>query len=366
MTIQTELQTVPTEENALQVYSAPNGLDPYLALIRAELDGFIPNVTTKKGRAEIASIAAKVAKSKTALDGIGKELVARLKDVPKKIDGERKRMRDTLDAWKDEVRKPLTDWEEAEQARIANHEAGIEWFRLRADENSDLDAAELAGSIAEVEARSVGPAWEEFEAEAHRIKARALESLKAALATRQKYDDEQAELARLRQEAAERAEQDRLAEVARQAVEAERVRAANEQQAQRDADALRIQQAEQATRDAEAREQQAEANRKAAEQRAEQERIAAEQRASEERQQAEVRQQQAADQARQEEQDRQQRAADEEARQQQARQADTANKVKVLGEAKTAIMELGVSEQIAKCIVLKIARGEVPNVTIKF
>ena len=349
MTDTTELQTVPTEENALQVYSAPNGLDPYLALIRAELDGFIPNVTTKKGRAEIASIAAKVAKSKTALDGIGKELVARLKDVPKKIDGERKRMRDTLDAWKDEVRKPLTDWEEAEQARVANHEYGIEWFRLRADENSDLDAAELAGSIAEVEARSVGPAWEEFEAEAHRIKARALESLKAALATRQKYDDEQAELACLRQ-----------------AVEAERVRAANEQQAQRNADALRIQQAEQATRDAEAREQQAEANRVAAEQRAEQERIAAAQRASEERQQAEVRQQQAADQARQEEQDRQQRAADEEARQQQARQADTANKVKVLGEAKTAIMELGVSEPIAKCIVLKIARGEVPNVTIKF
>ena len=164
MTDSTELQTVPSEENALQVYSAPNGLDPYLARIRAEIDGFIPNVTTKKGRAEIASIAAKVAKSKTALDGIGKELVARLKDVPKKIDGERKRMRDTLDAWKDEVRKPLTDWEEAEQARIVKHESGVEWFRLRADENSDLDAVELEGSIAEVEARSVDTEWEEFEA----------------------------------------------------------------------------------------------------------------------------------------------------------------------------------------------------------
>lgn len=48
------------------------------------------------------------------------------------------------------------------------------------------------------------------------------------------------------------------------------------------------------------------------------------------------------------------------------RQADIANKAKVLGEAKTAIMELNVTEAIAKCIVLKIARGEVPNVSIKF
>lgn len=366
MTDSTELQTVPSEENALQVYSAPNGLDPYLAHIRAEIDGFIPNVTTKKGRAEIASIAARVAKSKTALDGIGKELVARLKDVPKKINGERKRMRDTLDAWKDEVRKPLTDWEEAEQARIVKHESAIEWFRLRATENSDLDATELASSIAEVEARSVGTEWEEFEAEAHRAKAGALESLKAALAARNKADAEQAELARLRQEAAERAEQDRLAEVARKAVEAERVRAANEQQAQREADARRIQEAEQATRDAEAREKQAESSRVEAEQRAEKDRIAAEQRASAERQAAEVRQKQAEERARQEELERQQRAVDEEVRQSRLRQADIANKTKVLGEAKTAIMELGVSEPIAKCIVLKIARGEVPNVTIKF
>jgi len=90
---------------------------PFLAQIRAEIDAFVPDVSTKKGRDAIASMAYKVAKSKTALDGLGKELVAELKQIPALIDAERKRMRDTLDAWRDEVRKPVDDWE-AEQAAI--------------------------------------------------------------------------------------------------------------------------------------------------------------------------------------------------------------------------------------------------------
>ena len=104
----TELIEVPPAETALAVYSAPKGLDPYLTKIKEELDAFVPDVSNKKGRDAIASIAYKVAKGKTALDNIGKDLVAELKDVPKKIDAERKRMRDLLDQWKDEVRAPLT------------------------------------------------------------------------------------------------------------------------------------------------------------------------------------------------------------------------------------------------------------------
>jgi hypothetical protein len=43
-------------------------------------------------------MAYKVARSKTALDDGGKKLVADLKQIPKKIDAERKRVRDPLDA----------------------------------------------------------------------------------------------------------------------------------------------------------------------------------------------------------------------------------------------------------------------------
>ncbi|HEN8483270.1 TPA: hypothetical protein U8165_005979, partial [Pseudomonas aeruginosa] len=119
MFAETQLVEVPAKETALQVYSAANGLDPFLAKIREEIDGFVPDVTTRKGREAIASIAYKVARSKTALDNVGKELVAELKEVPKKVDAERKRMRDLLDSWQAEVRQPLTDWEQREEMRKA-------------------------------------------------------------------------------------------------------------------------------------------------------------------------------------------------------------------------------------------------------
>ena len=202
----TEITTRPTPETALQVFSAAAGLDPYLAKIKEELDAFVPDVTTKKGRDAIASIAHKVARSKTALDNIGKELVAELKDVPKKIDAERKRMRDTLDAWKDDVRRPLTEWEEAEEARVTKHKAGLELLQHSAVTH-DFTAHTLRTTLASLQAQVIDSRWEEFESEAHRAKAVAVESLQTAIAEREKQE---AELARLRAEAAAREQVERV------------------------------------------------------------------------------------------------------------------------------------------------------------
>lgn len=113
------------KENALTVFTTTNGLDPIIEKIKQEVSSLIPDVSTKSGRAEIASAAMKVARSKTYLDGIGKELVDKLKEQPKLIDAERKRIRDILDALKDEVRKPLTDWEIAEENRIESIKSRI-------------------------------------------------------------------------------------------------------------------------------------------------------------------------------------------------------------------------------------------------
>lgn len=380
----TEVAVVPAKENALAVFTAANGLDPYLAKIREEIDGFTPDTSTKKGRDAIASIAYKVARSKTALDNVGKELVAELKDVPKKIDAERKRVRDTLDSWQEEVRRPLNEWQAAEDARVDRHNDGIEWFRLRAEENSDLSSDELVHSIEEVESYVIDESWQEFEAEAHRIKASALSSLKEALDKRVKADNEAAELARLRQEAEARAEADRIAEAQRVAVEAERQRVEKERREQQEESDRLIRKAElereqaridqeqaelrskQAERDRIAAVEQAERDRTSAQERAEQQRIQAENLAEQERLSANERQKRAEEKARQDEIDRQQREADEIERQRLARESDKSHKIKIMGEAKQAIMGMNVSEELAKAIVLKIARGEVPNITINF
>ncbi|HGY1290327.1 TPA: hypothetical protein ACNUZJ_005121 [Raoultella ornithinolytica] len=110
------------KKNAMAVFTNNDQLDPLIELIEKEARSLVPDVTTKKGRDAIASMAHKVARSKTYIDNAGKDLVAELKALPKQIDESRRVVRERLDALKDEVRRPLTEWE-AEQEHIKAEEA---------------------------------------------------------------------------------------------------------------------------------------------------------------------------------------------------------------------------------------------------
>ncbi|MBK59390.1 MAG: hypothetical protein CML01_11375 [Pseudomonas sp.] len=355
MSTETQLAIVPPKETALQVFQAANGLDPYLQQIRAEIDGFTPDVSTKKGRDAIASIAHKVARSKTALDNVGKELVADLKEIPKKIDAERKRMRDLLDAWKDEVRAPLNEWEQAEADRVAKHEDRITMMREFASEAGEYDTQYLTDRIAQLEAIEVGAEWEEFEAEAHRVKAATLATLQLALTKRQAYEAEQAELERLRAEAAQREQADREARIAREAAE----------QAQREAE-----QRAQAERDAAAKR---EADAKAAaEQRELQLKLEAEQSARREleaQQRAEQAERKAIDDALLAVAEERRRLKEENDRieaEAKAREADIAHKGAINRAALEAFIAGGMPEACAKQAVTLIAKRQIPNIQITY
>lgn len=350
----TEIATLPPKESALQVYSVPAGLDPYLAQIRAEIDGFTPDVSTKKGRDAIASIAHKVARSKTALDNIGKDLVAELKDIPKKIDAERKRMRDLLDSWQAEVRKPLTEWEEAEAARLARHQGEIDKINLRL-ECRDLDSAELKANIAWLEGLAISQAWEEFEAEAARAKDKALVALREALAARDKFEAEQAELERLRAEVAAREQKEREERIAREAAEAERLAA--ERRAQEERDAATRREAE-----AKAAAERRELELKLQAEHAEREKVEAQRRAEQAERDAQARAEAAAAAERQ-------RQADEQARIERAaaaREADKAHKKAINNEALAALIAGGMPEECAKQAITLIAQRKVPHIVIQY
>lgn len=370
---QTELAIVPPKENALQVFSADKGLDPYLAKIREEIDAFIPDVKTRKGREAIASIAHKVARSKTMLDGVGKDLVAELKAIPAKIDAERKRMRDLLDSWKDEVRTPLTEWEKAEDARVDAHNDAIRYIKDLAVFAEPPSAVQVQQAIASLELVELGEGWEEFLPEAAKAKDQTLTSLRDLLTQRQAYEAEQEELARLRREAEERAEQDRIRQAQEAAVEQERQRVAQEQQAERDAAVRReqelLEQAAAQQREAENQRlqlqlQTEQAERQAAQARADQ--VAAEQRAEQERKDAAQREAQAAEQARLDEQRRQQAAADELVRQQQARERDEAHRRNINRAALDAFVAGGMPEACAKLAVTLIAQRKIPAIAITY
>lgn len=370
-------------ENAPAIYVA-GGLGQFFDAVKAEVTGEVPDLTTVKGRARIASLAATVSKSKKAVETPGRDYLKRLKEMPKVVEAELREFVTKMDNLRDATRQPLTDWEDADQARKDKHVDGIQAIKDLAVFEVTPTAARVADTITQLEMVAISDTWEEFLAEAAQVKDETLVKLRSLLAERTQYEAEQAELVRLRAEAEAQAQRDRDAEIARVAAEQARLHAEQQAQAERDAAARREQElldqaaatqraAAQAALDAEAvaerqrlqLELQAEQARTAAAQ-AEASRAAAEQRAEQERHAAIRRQEEAVEQARLDEVARANAAADEILRQQQERQADVAHKSKILGEAKKALIDMNISEELAKAIVLKIARGEVPNVSIQF
>jgi len=99
------------------------GAIPILEKIREiALKDLPKDAETKESRDFIKSRAYAVARSKTTLDNAGKDLKQGWMDKCKLVDNERKVITHSLDELKNEIRKPVTEWEEAEQKRIAQAE----------------------------------------------------------------------------------------------------------------------------------------------------------------------------------------------------------------------------------------------------
>ncbi len=129
-----------------------NGLDKYLNQIRQAVNE-VPDVSTAKGRARIASLAAGASRSKTAIEKPGREYLRHLKEQPKIIEAELRRFVIECDEIRDETRQPLTEWE-AEQDRLkqeAERIAAEEAYSAMWQEAHDMDAsitAERADKLA--------------------------------------------------------------------------------------------------------------------------------------------------------------------------------------------------------------------------
>ena len=93
------------------------GMTTLLSEIDKKARGFTPDLSTDSGRKEIASMAYKVARSKTLIDDVGKKSMEELKQKIDDRNKYRKQARDYLDNLKDEVRKPLTEWETEQDRR---------------------------------------------------------------------------------------------------------------------------------------------------------------------------------------------------------------------------------------------------------
>ena len=304
----TELAIIEIAPDLAPAIYVENGLDAFLEQIRAGVNE-VPDLSSAKGRARIASLAAQVSRSKTA---VGRDYLKRLKEQPKVVEAELRRFTTECDNLRDEVRRPLTEWEADQQ-------------RLKDEEEARIAAEVLAKQI---------------ESD-HEI----------ALLLNEKFDREREEQRFL----AEKAQRERDERLQREAAE----------QAKRDAEAKH-----QAELDAAARR---EAEARAAVERAEREAREAQERtarlADEARKQAEREKQEAVEaerlKAKQAEETRQaeiKRIADEEA----SRAADVEHRRTINAAAVQALIEQGIPDDWAKACVIAIARGKVPATSIKY
>lgn len=230
---------IPVETvNAVDVFTG-GALDELLNRIQAEARRFEPDMSTDAGRKAIASQAYKVARSKTAIDDAGKALVAEWKEKSRAVDAKRKQAREFLDTLRDEIRKPLTEWEK-EQERITAEKA--------AAEERERQEAE-ARRIAEIEAREREAAAREADIrkKEEELRRREREDQIRRDAEEKAKREAQEAIARAereRQEAIERAEKERLAAIERERAERERQERERERAIQAEKERLEREQAD--------------------------------------------------------------------------------------------------------------------------
>ncbi len=343
-----------TADNAPAIFGH-NSLSRFVELARAEVVGEVPDLTTDKGRKRIASLAATVARSKTAVDAAGRAYLKRLKEMPKGIEAELREFIAAMDALRDEVRKPLNEYEAAEIARRDAIEDAVQGIIDLSTVPEGATSAEIEQQLADLQALIISvETYQERLEEAEEKRKYGLQLIGTAFEKLRAAEEQAAELELLRKQAAERAEQDRIKAAADKAVEDERQRVAQQQQEQRDADAQRIKEADERVAQAE------------------RDRIAADQRAENERKQSDQR----AEQARLDEQRRQQEEQAEQQRQAQEREANRAHCGAINKAALDALLAVNLSAEgqpdsfmsatEAKAIITAIIRGQIPAVAITY
>jgi len=350
------------EINPAVLFQSDNEVSEVIENLQKSARSIVCTVETAKGRKETASLAAKVAKSKTYLDSLGKELVSGIKQQAKEIDGRRKIIRDTLDDLKEEVRAPLTAYETKQRERIAEHDKAIAELDFILASVPAADGLVELGSLMDLYLELSAREWEEYQ----EIADNAGKKIKEAVSKKKAQIDESIrqaeEITRLKEEAKEREQKEREERIAREAAEAARVAEENRIKAEREAEQRRLREAEEAKLEAERLVLEAERREieqaKQAELEKEQARIDAieqdrihkeqiERAAAEEREKiAEAKRREEAETA--------------------AREADKKHRATINNEALDCLVSGGVSVTAAKKAITLIAQGKISHVKINY
>ena len=316
-------------------FTKGDNLDSTLERIEKEMLSFVPgDLSVKKNRDAVKAMITKVTSSKTYLEKEGKALAAEYKEIPKKIDANRKKTKDFLTELGAKVRQPLTEWEVEDKRIKAEEAARIEAEKVAVEIERDHELALLMNADFDRVAA-------ERAAEEKRIEDERLAKEESDRIARENQIREEAEKA-----AKEQAEKDKLQLVMDNAHGEALLINRDINDAAKEAKRLIDEAEAEAKRQQQEKDRQAQAKRDAD--------------AAEEKRLADI------EQAKQEE---IQRQKDEDARiaaDKAKREADNKHIGATRKAAKESLMAIGVDEEKAKEIVMAIHNGKVANVQINY
>lgn len=340
-----------------EIYSQEK-VDAILSKITEEAKAVKYDITTVAGRREVASLAYKIAQSKTFMDECGKKLGEDAKKTLDTINAERKKIRDTLDTLKEQIRQPLTEWEKQDEARKTRLKTGLQTIEKASQDfvrdwqqKSMADFDQALANLAE----SKNLDWEDYAEDAETIIRIAEERVTTTRGNKKAYDEQQEELRLLRVEKEERdkAEAERLEIERNQAwikadLEAKAKQAEAAKREEADREQKRIEREKQVAIEKEAaiakEKQDADRRVKEAEEKAQRDKDAA---VEKERQRA-----------------FNEHIAKEEA--EKKRQLNLKHRAKINNEVLKALMAQGTDEELSKKIITAIVSGMVPHTKISY
>lgn len=299
----------------------------------------------KRGNKEARSHVNSLRLTKGALERTRKEAKEESLRIGRAVDSEAKEINARIEAMISVHQAKLDEIDQREKDRISS-------IQTRLDALSDVYEGRTSEfyrqHIAEVEAIVIDESWQEFEVQAARAKDASISKHRAMLAAQELAEAEAVELARLRAAEAARAQIEREERIAKEAADRATVEAEKKAKAERDAVEKR------------------ELELRLAAETAERRRIEAEQKAEQDAKDAAIQAEQATAKAIKDEQARvaaNQKAEDDERAR---REANKAHKAKINRAALAALVNGGVTEEMAQLCVTLIAKGEVPAIQINY
>lgn len=210
----TSLAVIDTLENSA-LFASGGVTDAQLAAGREWYLANAPKgIETEEKRTALKRFARPLQKLRTGIEARAKEFTGETKRKLAAIDTEKRRLVLLVGGIEDEVLRPLTEWEQEEEARKARL-AGIQNELAAKGQRVYMDMAEIEKAIAELEAFDVST-MQEYKVGAESAIAASLRVLNPELERRREADTNARELAELRRKQAERDEADRVAEEKRQ------------------------------------------------------------------------------------------------------------------------------------------------------